>query len=186
MPELLQSLLLLGLGAVVTAVGFLLKRYLSKAARHEQVTLYTLLADLRAKMESQGVSAQDLELFAAQLAPKIRDADAKDIASGAEEPNSYWTQGAMNQRGWAEYEVERAKLEMANTELAHLIGDGERLAAAQDAWEKYRDAAAEMVSSEYSGGSIRPLIHSGEMTSLTKERLARVQAIINYRRERYG
>jgi len=186
MEEFLSNLVLVFAGAVITSAGFFAQRHFTKAARHEKATLYSLLADLKAKMEDQGVSAQDLDMFAARLAPKFREADSRRFASENSEPNSYWTQGAMNQRGWAEYEVERAKLEQANLELAGLLGDSARLEAVQAAWEYYRDAAAEMISSEYNGGSIKPLIQSGEMTSLTKERLARLLAIIAYRRERYG
>ena len=186
MADWLGQAALVLIGALMATTGFVARRYITKAGSHEEVTLYTLLADLKAKMAEQGVSAADLDQFAAQLSPKVREANAKAIRSEDEEPQHYWTQGAMNERGWAEYELERARLGQALAEFGTLLGNTDQLQRVQEAWESYRDEAAEMAAAEVRGGSIQPLIRSGELTSLTRERLARVLADIEDRRSRYG
>ena len=48
----------------------------------------------------------------------------------------------------------------------------EQLEAAQQAWTKFRDLNAAVVSSAYEGGSIRPLIHTQALVAMTDNRTA--------------
>ncbi|WP_426051565.1 lysozyme inhibitor LprI family protein [Brevundimonas sp. SL161] len=184
MAELVQTLGLLVAGAAITTLGFLSKRFFTKASKHEEAALYSALTDLQAKMTAANVSFGDLDAFAARIRSKVREADTKD--SVGSKPNTYWTQGEMNRRAYAEFDVEDASLAKAVTELEGLIGEDLNLHAAQEAWVAYRDREAHFAAAEYEGGSIQPLIRSSELAALTRERRARVEAMINDRRSRYG
>ena len=184
MPDVVEALGLLVAGAAIAALGFVAKRLFTKASRHEEAALYSGLADLQAKMTAANVSFADLDAFAAQIRSKVREADTKDALGS--EPNAFWTQAEMNRRAYAEFDVEEALLSQAITELEGLMGDDPDLQAAQEAWIEYRDREAHFVAAEYEGGSIQPLIRSSELAALTRERRARVEAMIKDRRSRYG
>lgn len=184
MPSVVEALALLVAGAVITALGFMAKRLFTKASRHEETALYVALADLQAKMTAANVSFGDLDAFAAQIRSKVREADTKDAL--VSEPDAYWTQGEMNRRAYAEFDVEEALLAQGMAELEGLIGDDPDFQAAHNAWVAYRDREAHFVAAEYEGGSIQPLIRSSELAALTRERRARIEAMIKDRRSRYG
>jgi uncharacterized protein YecT (DUF1311 family) len=183
MSDLLEALGLLVAGAAVTTLGFVSKRLFTKASKHEEAALYSALADLKGKMIAADVSFADLDAFAAQIRSKVREADAKHAVGT--EPNSYWTQAEMNRRAYAEFDVEDALLAQAVAELEGLVGEEPDLQAAQEAWIAYRDREADFAAAEYEGGSIQPLIRGSELAALTRERRARVEAMVTDRRRRY-
>ncbi len=83
------------------------------------------------------------------------------------------TQTDMNICAAREYEEADAALNTAwgpARDFAKAIGQGDALLAAQRAWLSYRDAACEVHSSPYEGGSIRPMIYAGCLTELTQAR----------------
>lgn len=184
MPDVVQALALLFAGTGITALGFVGKRLFTKASSHEEAALYSALNDLQAKMRAANVSFGDLDAFAAQIRSKVREVDTKDASVA--EPDAYWTQGEMNRRAYAEFDVEDALLAKEIAELEGLIGDDPNLKSAQQAWISYRDREANFVAAEYEGGSIQPLIRSSELAALTRERRARLEAMIKDRRSRYG
>ena len=184
MNEVIQTGAVAVISAASTALGFLVRRHLTKASRHEQAALYSALTDLRAKMTSANVSFADLDAFEAQIRSKVREADMQ-LASESAEPDRYWTQSEMNLRAYAEYEVENAKLRQAIAELEGLVGENAHFREAQEAWETYRDREAEFAAGVYEGGSIQPLIRATELSVLTRERLARMEATIRDRRQIY-
>jgi|SRR5579871_86335 len=72
-----------------------------------------------------------------------------------------------------------AAREELDAEIARLMGHLDdpqkaKLANCQQVWEQYRDAHATFESDVYSGGTIRPLIHAGELENLTRQRIKQV------------
>ena len=184
MNELLKFLLPVFVGATLTAIGFLMRRRITRAGHHERASLYASLADLQTKMKAAGVTFADLDALEAQLRAKVRETDA--VSGVHEEPSTYWTQAEMNRRAYAALEVERAQLAALIAELEGLLDFGEReaLRASQAAWVAYRDKEAEFAASEFEGGTIQPLIAASEAASLTRERIGRLQAFVTERRSR--
>lgn len=184
MTDAIEALLLLVAGAAIPSLGFIAKRLITKASKHEETSLYAALADLQTKMTAANVSFGDLDAFAAQIRSKVREVDTKNAS--ASEPDAYWTQGEMNRRAYAEFDVEEALLAQGMAELQGLIGDDPDLRAAHNAWATYRDREAHFIAAEYEGGSIQPLIRSSELAAITRERRARIEAVIKDRRGRLG
>lgn len=171
-------------GAAVTALGFIGRRWMTGAGRHERASLYSNLTDLQSKMKAAGVSFAELDAFEAQLRAKVRETDT--TANNASEPSGYWSQAEMNHRAYAALDVEDARLNALLVELGGLVEPAEKdaLADAQGAWLVYRDQEAEFAAGEYEGGSIQPLIRASEAASLARERASRIQAFISERRSR--
>ncbi|RYF31221.1 MAG: DUF1311 domain-containing protein [Comamonadaceae bacterium] len=186
MEEIGKLVLAAVIAALVTASGFGLKRLITSAKRQERATLYSSLADLRSKMETAGVSFDDLDRFEAQIRSKARETSVALEAAG--EPDSYWTQGEMNHRARVDLELQDAELAVLLAELGGLVGEKRRveLDAAQEAWVRYRDLEAGFAASEYTGGSIMPLIRASEAASLTRERVAHIRAFLDDRKSRYA
>ena len=66
---------------------------------------------------------------------------------------------------------------MLNKAYQQLLGSldnnrKQQLIKAQRAWLKFRDLNANLISSRYEGGSIRPLIHSQTLIEITNNRIA--------------
>lgn len=90
------------------------------------------------------------------------------------ECNSPETQTAMNICAQGEYE--QADVELNNTyQAVKALVRGEKadqLIAAEEAWLTYRDRYCDYVAAQYAGGSMEPLVYSGCLTRLTKDRTA--------------
>lgn len=82
------------------------------------------------------------------------------------------SQAEMNEEADASYRKADAALNASYKKLtAKLDAEGvKKLREAQRAWIAFRDAEAEAVSDDYRGGSMRPMIHSGILERLTRER----------------
>jgi uncharacterized protein YecT (DUF1311 family) len=66
------------------------------------------------------------------------------------------------------------------TTLKGTLTDEQRIKVekAQGAWQTYRDACAESEASQYSGGSIWPMVYYSSLEELTKARTARLAAML--------
>ncbi|WP_175514059.1 lysozyme inhibitor LprI family protein [Oceanisphaera psychrotolerans] len=84
------------------------------------------------------------------------------------------TQLELNQAANRQYTAADLALNKAYSQLMRSLQPKrqQQLKVAQRAWLKFRDAQAELVSSAYTGGSIRPLIHSQALRELTEHRTA--------------
>ena len=77
-----------------------------------------------------------------------------------------------------EYEAADAELNKVYNQLAAKLADQEQraqLKAAELAWIKYRDSTCEFESSQYKGGTMRPMIESFCLTRVTKARTAELK-----------
>ncbi|WP_375057497.1 lysozyme inhibitor LprI family protein [Zobellella sp. DQSA1] len=90
------------------------------------------------------------------------------------------TQQEMNQAAGRQYEQADQALNQAYARLMARLDASrqEKLKLAQRAWLRFRDAQAELVSSAWEGGSIRPLIHGEELTRLTEHRTAELLRLL--------
>lgn len=82
------------------------------------------------------------------------------------------TQVELNQQSHQGYQAADRALNQAYGRLMNKLAPArkQKLKAAQRAWLTFRDAQAELVSSAYEGGSIRPLSHSEKLRRLTENR----------------
>ncbi|WP_107852859.1 lysozyme inhibitor LprI family protein [Oceanimonas marisflavi] len=87
------------------------------------------------------------------------------------------TQVELNEQSHQEYLVADKALNETYGRLMDSLSPNRRqkLKTAQRAWLRFRDAQAELVSSAWEGGSIRPLIHSEELKRLTEQRTRELQ-----------
>ena len=76
-----------------------------------------------------------------------------------------------------EYEAADAELNKVYGRLAAALDaeDKALLKASELAWIKYRDSACEFESSQYKGGTMRPMIESFCLTRVTKARTAELK-----------
>lgn len=76
-----------------------------------------------------------------------------------------------------EYQAADAELNKAYSRLAGLLDAEEkaRLKEAELAWIKYRDSNCTFESSQYAGGTMRPMIESFCLTRVTKARTAELK-----------
>jgi|GEM_PF-4029327 len=117
-----------------------------------------MLAALKEKMQSLGVSIEELDDFSVLLNRKVKETNLRSMQVTNNEAGIHYTQLDMNLNARAQLDVDEAKLKLALAELATFYRDREEIEKVQGAWEVYREVAADYAASEYEGGSIRPLI----------------------------
>ena len=110
-------------------------------------------------------------LLFAVAAPAQKKRAAKDPCPGA------YTQYDMNACAHRAFQAADAALNRAYNQLSSKLDEGRRakLKEAELAWLKYRDNNCEFVSSEYEGGSMRPMVHSFCLADVTRERTAELR-----------
>jgi uncharacterized protein YecT (DUF1311 family) len=116
------------------------------------------------------LSSLCLLFVAAAPAQKKRQA-AKDPCPGA------YSQYDMNVCAHKQFQAADAALNRAYDQLSSRLDEGRRakLKEAELAWLKYRDGNCEFVSSEYEGGSMRPMVHSFCLADVTRARTAELK-----------
>lgn len=90
------------------------------------------------------------------------------------------TQLEMNEEAAADFKKADAEL---NKVYQHVLGQltpkqQEQVRQTQRAWLKYRDLARTEAGMIYEGGSIRPLIESTTLTSMTQFRIKQLRSLI--------
>jgi uncharacterized protein YecT (DUF1311 family) len=82
------------------------------------------------------------------------------------------TQVEMNLCAALGYEAADAEMNRAYAQLRAAVDEEERAAllAAQRAWLRFRDAHCAFEAAGFRGGSMQPMIHSGCMAHVTRER----------------
>jgi uncharacterized protein YecT (DUF1311 family) len=80
----------------------------------------------------------------------------------------------MNTCAQAEYAQADAALNNAYQAVKASVGPQkvDQLVTAEQAWLDYRDAYCDFVQAQYAGGSIQPMVYSGCLTQLTRDRTA--------------
>lgn len=83
------------------------------------------------------------------------------------------SQSAMNICADRDFRAADAKLNAAYAKLMAALDDGgfkTKLKTAQRAWIRFRDSECTFDTADNEGGSIHPMVYSGCLTRLTKER----------------
>jgi uncharacterized protein YecT (DUF1311 family) len=95
------------------------------------------------------------------------------------------TQMDMNACAAAEFQAADARLNATYQEVAGRLRGQEdpvrRLAAAERAWVRFRDAECEFETNQVSGGSIAPMVLAECRTELTRRREGELRGFLNCR-----
>jgi uncharacterized protein YecT (DUF1311 family) len=80
-----------------------------------------------------------------------------------------YTQAELTEKSIDEFNKENSKLNKIKEELLSDLSEKRKIkfCNSQKTWEKFRDANAEFVSSQFEGGSIRPQIYTKKLKNMT-------------------
>jgi uncharacterized protein YecT (DUF1311 family) len=195
MPDFLGQALLILLGALLSAAGFMLKRRIEGRGTIEVVEKTERLLSLRDKLKVSGTTVEELGAFeslllgraevAAKVALEYEHRAVEEIESGADHG---LTQTELNIRANEAAQRADVKLKMLISELESFMRP-EELAAlheAQAAWENYRQKHVEFCGEQYRGGSIRPMIHGIAFESVTINRIVELDSELQERKRLHG
>jgi uncharacterized protein YecT (DUF1311 family) len=177
---MLEKILLVLLGAVLSGIAYLLKRRIEKKQTSDTLERHQKLLTIRKELSEQKLSMEDLRSLESALlkrntkaenAEKMRD----ELSPLLEEKNDgFLSQFELNMRADGNVKIAKAKLEQVYNELSFKLEakEKETLEGSQKAWEEYSRKHAEFSASSYEGGSIYPLIYLSTLESLVVERTA--------------
>ena len=180
MPEFLSQVILVLLGALLSAAGFMFKRRIEGHGTIEAVEKSEKLLSLREKLITSGTTIEELGTFEARLLGRAEDAAkvaleyehraVEAIELGTDHGR---TQTDMNIRASEAAHRADGQLKQLLAELEVLMGTEEAVALreAQTAWENYREKHVFFCGERYRGGSIRPMIHGIAFESVTINRI---------------
>jgi uncharacterized protein YecT (DUF1311 family) len=117
-------------------------------------------------------------ILCALLAPLLLAAGAKAQKQRQIQPcEGHGSQAEASGCARREFQAADAELNMAYGRLAGILDAGEKalLKEAELAWIKYRDATCTFESSQYAGGTMRPMIESFCLTRVTRARTAELE-----------
>lgn len=185
MENILEKIGFVLLGAVVTGVGYLLKRWIERRPVFDEIEKQHKLLSINKEMREQRVSLADLKkleeaiLNKSKLTERYVTSIKKEIEIELQLDNKeFITQAEMNERAYDEFNRADDKLKTIIRSLdSHLDKtEIESLRKSQDSWEIFRKEQAEFAAVQYKGGSIQPLIYYSELKRLTIERAASLQS----------
>ena len=183
----IEKLLFVLLGVILSAAGFLAKRYLQGAHANETLDRKQKVLTIHDTLVKLGLGAADLGAIERNLLGSTDDSTPKttDSRSGASDELldalvNAKTQAEMNQISGerarrADFELEQALQRLRGktiTAVRPLVD------IVQKAWFEYRRQQVEVVGHQYEGGSIQPFIRNSEYESLTRRRVTEVESMI--------
>lgn len=184
MPDLLGDALLVLLGALLSALGFVGKRRLEGRGSLDAIEKHEKLLSLRERLRESGTTLEELStleqalLGRAESAAKVAldfERSAVELISSVE--GIELTQTDMNiQAGEAAARAD-VRLDEVYAELTRQLGarEAEALRRAQAAWGAYREQHVAYCGEQYRGGSIRPLILGIAHESVTVARAVELE-----------
>lgn len=185
MPDLLGQALLVLLGALLSAAGFIFKRRLEGRVTIEAIEKNEKLLSLRDKLKVSGTTIEQLSALEASLLGRAEEAAkvaieyehraVEAIELGADRG---LTQTEMNIRAGEAAHRADDRLKRIVAELEELLGREEvaALREAQMAWERYREKHVAFCGEQYRGGSSRPMIHGIAFESVTISRIVEIDS----------
>ena len=183
--DMIEKIGLVGLGVIISAVGYLIKRKIENKPQIESLNKHKKLLDIHKQMNEQGIDLKGLKALESKLTGKAAAIQSKTVVLQAEsepllhEPELQdLTQKELNDRASTNFEKAKEKMQEAIAGIDSRVGDYESqsLMQSQIEWESYSVSQAEAAAASYREGSIYPLIYFSELESLTNERTARLQA----------
>jgi len=182
---MLDKVLLVLLGTLLGALGYMFKRRLERKPTLEQLDVHAKLLSINKELKAQSLTPQDLTNLEKELTdkPKAVQKNTQQLEQNAQpllekSEGEFLSQAEMNIRAGNNFEVAKLKMTHVFDESKLLLGEPEKsaLVKAQAAWESYCVEQAEASAASYQGGSIWSLIYLSELERLTVERTARLQA----------
>ncbi len=177
---MLEKILLVLLGAVLSGIAYLLKRRIEKKHASDSLERHQKLLTIRKELNEQKLTVEDLRsLESALLKRNAKTENAEKMQDELsplleENNNALLSQFEMNMRADGNVKIAKAKLEQIYQELSFRLENKEReaLEESHKTWEEYSRKHAEFSASSYEGGSIYPLIYLSTLESLVVERTA--------------
>ncbi|ODW53218.1 hypothetical protein BBL88_16185 [Vibrio parahaemolyticus] len=185
MNEMIEKLGLVLLGALMTSIGYLIKRKIESKPELEILDKHQKVLDIHKKMSDQGLDIAGLNTFASMLTEKsnavqshVLDLNTKSVSHMQESSAEHITQTEMNQMASDSYNRSLSKMNEVYSKLMSKLDTEhtEAYGCAQAKWSEYIEAHARSVADMYKGGSIYPLIYYSELETLVFERTARLQS----------
>ncbi|MBS9830294.1 DUF1311 domain-containing protein [Vibrio alginolyticus] len=185
MNEMIEKLGFVLLGALMTGIGYLIKRKIESKPELEILDKHQKVLDIHKKMSEQGLDISGLNQFSSMLTEKssavqshVLDLNTKSVSHMQTSSTEHITQTEMNQMASDSYNRSLVKMNEVYAQLMSKL-DSDRTEAygsAQVKWNEYIEAHARSVADMYKGGSIYPLIYYSELETLVFERTARLQS----------
>ncbi|EGQ8042870.1 DUF1311 domain-containing protein [Vibrio alginolyticus] len=185
MNEMIEKLGFVLLGALMTGIGYLIKRKIESKPELETLDKHQKVLDIHKKMSEQGLDISGLNQFVSMLTEKssavqshVLDLNTKSVSHMQTSSTEHITQTEMNQIASNSYNRSLVKMNEVYAQLMSKL-DSDRTEAygsAQVKWNEYIEAHARSVADMYKGGSIYPLIYYSELETLVFERTARLQS----------
>jgi uncharacterized protein YecT (DUF1311 family) len=175
---MIKDILLVFIGGVFSAFGFLAQRMLSKASTLEDLDIQLKLLEIKKQQKEQNVSDEELEKMRARLPKRV--SGPGHIIEFAQGPPEFKTQAQMLEYADSEYRILESDLRDTLTLLNRQRDDTWRkqLEQSQLAWLEYRNKQAKLASEQYKGGSIAPFIYVTEINDITKQRIAELRLML--------
>nr|AAX14947.1 ORF191 [Xanthomonas campestris pv. pelargonii] len=184
---MLEKFLYAVFGALIAALGFLVRRRIEQRPMFEQIDKQQKLLDLKKNLEASGTTLDDLKVLEDTILGKA--SSAKTLATAYEEQavqiyasdqSEHMTQADMNRHAAASFHRAEERLVALVEDLREELSAGRRDAfeKSHQAWLQYREASAEFQSSQYHGGSIQPLIHASALESVTISRIVELEPLL--------
>lgn len=192
---MLEKITFLVLGAVLGALGYMLRRRFERKPTIEALDIQAKVLSISKEMRAQGLTPQDLSNLEKELTEKPRaiQRHTEELEQATrpvlEKPKGeFLTQFEMNARASDNLETAKIRMEHVLNELEPLLDQAElaALQKAHTAWESYSVEQAEAAAVSYRGGTIFPLIFLSELERLTVDRTARLQADLDEIRKLRG
>jgi uncharacterized protein YecT (DUF1311 family) len=173
------------LGAVLSGVAYLIKRWIEGKPETETLDKHKRILDIHKQMNEQGLDVDGLKRLEDVLTGKANaiKQHSKELSDQSEPlvrnvETETLTQLELNKRASEKLEKAKKKLQEVIAGIDSRVSDRESQALmnSQRAWESYSVDQAQAAAASYEGGSIYNLIYLSELESLTIERTARLQA----------
>lgn len=181
---MIEKILLVFLGVVISSIGYFLKRYIEKKKSLETLERHQKLLTIKKELSEQKLTVEDLKLLESALLTKKSKAALVEEIQGElppifeREEDEFLSQAELNMRASDNVKIAKAQLEKVYNELLFKTEDHERetLEKSQKTWGKYSIAHSKFSASGYEGGTIYPLIYLSTLESLVVDRTALLQS----------
>jgi uncharacterized protein YecT (DUF1311 family) len=187
-PSLLHDVGIAIVGSILTAIGFIAKRYFTQAAKDELLNRKERVLTITRSMGEQNLTLEQLHEIEERLTVRRRRLTNTSALEQAAEPLDQvlrfhpMTQGEMNRLASQEAHLADQELEALYADLFQQLAAEparqQKLRDSQERWIAFRDAQASLARSEAEGGTMAPLLYSIERETLTRERIAQLKRTI--------
>lgn len=182
---MLEKVLFILLGVLISGAGYLIKRWIEKSSEFESLDKHKKLLDIHKQMNEQGIDIDSLKAFESRLVGKTVAIQRHTLELQSETTpligsleDEHLTQLELTERANEKLKLARARMQDAIAGIDARVGDAQSqaLMKSQTEWEGYCESQARAIASQYEGGSIYGFVYISELESLANERTARLQA----------